>query len=583
MKRNRTTPMSGAFSAAGGEGPGEGAEQVAKVAGQGLERRALLVLGMHRSGTSALTGLLSALGCDGPATPMQGNAGNPKGYFESVPLMELHDRLLASAGSDWRDYRPFPESWMHSPKAQEYRGKLREAIASEYGDSGFFVVKDPRICRFVPLWTDVLLSMKIQPVAILTHRNPVEVAQSLTTRNGFPQDYGLLLWLRHVLDAEAASRGLARAFTSFDRLTQDWSASARDLGRALGITWPRYSASNAAELRGFVDSGLRHHHRPPQEVLEDDLIAGWVRDSYGILERWAAGDAAQGDRKRLDRIRRAFDEGTQVFGPLVAPEGSGGPGQGDLVRERDEARAELQQTDEALAERTAALARTEAENDTRRHELAEAASALAQRKAELDDLHHETEGLRAALADALAQRDGLAGELADAEARIAALAARKQRQDQDMARLQGLIFDYQDESQARRKDLSQAQDRITDLEHRLRRQGAATARLEDAAAGREAELSRLRKVLETERAGAGKKLAAAQGQLARAREQVAARDQQILAREKAARQAAARQERELAAARAALRLAQADNKALLASTSWRITAPMRWLRTRLRG
>lgn len=62
-------------------------------------RQALLVLGMHRSGTSALTGVLAKLGATPPLTPMPDNEFNPKGYWVLHPLAMLHERILRSAGS----------------------------------------------------------------------------------------------------------------------------------------------------------------------------------------------------------------------------------------------------------------------------------------------------------------------------------------------------------------------------------------------------------------------------------------------------------------------------------------------------
>lgn len=535
--------------------------------GKGLERQALMVMGMHRSGTSALAGLLSALGCDGPATPMKANESNPKGYFESSRLMVLHDEILLSAGSSWRDYRPFPQSWLKSPKAQEYRGKLRALIEAEYGDSSFFVVKDPRICRFLPLWTDTLLSMKIQPLAIMTHRNPIEVARSLVARENYPLDYGLLLWLRHVLDAEADSRNLARAFTSFDRLTDNWAGSAQELAHGLGITWPRYSPVNAVELREFVDVNLRHHRQPAQAVLENDLIAGWIRDSYAILERWVAGDTAPGDRKQLDRIRQAFDESAQVFGPLVSHQDPAAVGR--LTSERDVARKKLQEADRALTEQAAALARTEAENQAQAHELKGAASRLAQRKAELDDLRQEIDAVQADRAAAQAGRDDLARRLEEAE-------AGKGRQDREMGQVRA---------------------QLQELRKQLETRDAALALQEEAAARHSVELAGLQDRMDAERAAADQNLAAAQEQLARARQRITVQEDRILAQIKANREVSGRIEslrrshvdelskrkKELERMRESLRAVREDNRALLESTSWRMTAPFRWIVTKLCG
>jgi SAM-dependent methyltransferase len=267
-----------------------------------FDRKAILVLGMHRSGTSALSGLLATIGCDGPANPMPATSMNPKGYFESDPIYRLHEEMFLSAGTSWDDFRPFPQDWLHSPKADEFRSKMQEVVASEYGDSSLFVVKDPRICRIVPFWSDVLVGMGIQPLAVHTHRNPLEVATSLVERDLMDRAYGEFLWLCHVIEAEHGSRQLPRAFTSYDRLLKNWVPEVRRLSKALGLTWPRFTAANASTHENFVEPKLRHFVSDPGAVLENDLLSDWIRDTFSILENWAADGASAADYPKLDAV-----------------------------------------------------------------------------------------------------------------------------------------------------------------------------------------------------------------------------------------------------------------------------------------
>src|SRR3954467_12423515 len=117
-----------------------------------LKRRAILVLGMHRSGTSALSGVACSLGGSAPNNLLPANFANPSGYWESWPLVQAHDELLASADSSWDDWRELDPRWYVSDAAQRSRIRLQETIRSEYDHNPLFVVKDPRICRFLPLF-----------------------------------------------------------------------------------------------------------------------------------------------------------------------------------------------------------------------------------------------------------------------------------------------------------------------------------------------------------------------------------------------------------------------------------------------
>src|SRR5262245_37750610 len=77
-------------------------------------RQALLVLGMHRSGTSAITRIFNLLGADLPKNLMSSGPGNELGHWESNDLVIIHDDLLTSAGSKWDDWRAFNPDWYES-------------------------------------------------------------------------------------------------------------------------------------------------------------------------------------------------------------------------------------------------------------------------------------------------------------------------------------------------------------------------------------------------------------------------------------------------------------------------------------
>ena len=117
---------------------------------------AILVLGAHRSGTSSIAGILDGLGCQGPKTPLEKNQWNEKGFFESRPIVCLNDKVLAAAGSKWDDWRPLCADWQKSPRFNEFRGQAMQEIVSEFGDSSLIYIKDPRICRLLPFWKEVL-------------------------------------------------------------------------------------------------------------------------------------------------------------------------------------------------------------------------------------------------------------------------------------------------------------------------------------------------------------------------------------------------------------------------------------------
>jgi hypothetical protein len=158
-------------------------------------RDGYLILGMHRSGTSGLSGILSKLGISPPQTLMRADPGNEKGYFESVPLMHLHDEILASAGTRWDDWRLFHPEWYETASASALREKAVAILKSEFSDSAAFFLKDPRVCRFAPFWLSIFQEQNVTPRIVIPFRSPLEVALSLRKRDDFSINQGLLLWL----------------------------------------------------------------------------------------------------------------------------------------------------------------------------------------------------------------------------------------------------------------------------------------------------------------------------------------------------------------------------------------------------
>ena len=387
-------------------------------------RSAVVVLGVHRSGTSALAGVLGQLGCDLPQSLMPPNENNPRGYFESNKVYQFNDALLASAGSSWDDWQEFNPGWIRSQRAEEFRTRARAVLAEEFGTSPLFVLKDPRICRFAPFWLDLLGQEGCRPLVVCTHRNPLDVANSLARREGWPAAFGLLLWLRNVVDAEVGSRGRARCFTSYDRLMENWAAAVQGLQERLDIVLPRQSDSVAAEIEAFLSRDLQHFRKGPEQTIANPLLSGWIRESYGILERWATEGERKADHAAFDRIRSELNQAAPAFGRLVQTVLTAGQDLreaqatlGETKAEADGLRGDLAARQQALQQAQATLDETKAEADGLRGDLAARQQVLQQAQAALDETKAEADGLRGDLAarqQALQQAEATLAEVRQA-------------------------------------------------------------------------------------------------------------------------------------------------------------------------
>lgn len=221
--------------------------------GHAAQRHAIVVAGMHRSGTSALTRTLSLRGATLPRRLLRPAPDNEAGFWEPREIVAIHDELLASAGSSWDDFSEFPQHWFASASAGSFKTRLVATLWEEFGPAPLFIVKDPRICRIVPLWLSVLDELGAAPLFVIPIRNPFEVAASLKQRNGFPETTSLLLWLRHFLAAERDTRGFRRSFVAYEHLLSDWGKVVDGIARDLHIHWPRRSVAFDLEIDSFLD------------------------------------------------------------------------------------------------------------------------------------------------------------------------------------------------------------------------------------------------------------------------------------------------------------------------------------------
>ncbi|MHC4220023.1 MAG: glycosyltransferase, partial [Planctomycetota bacterium] len=231
-------------------------------------RHGVIILGMHRSGTSAMAGTLRLLGVELGPRLMPGRVDdNTKGFFEHDDVVNAHDRLLASAGYTWDDPRSLPPQHLTGDEALPFCRELAEILRTTFSGAALWAVKDPRLCRLLPAWSRILDDIGCTPRFVVIHRRASEVAASLHRRDGFSREKSALLWADHVLQAERYTRGHRRVLVSFDRLLQDPATTLEAVARMLELTWPRPWAEAAHEVADFLTPAPRHQ-------LADDGAAG---------------------------------------------------------------------------------------------------------------------------------------------------------------------------------------------------------------------------------------------------------------------------------------------------------------------
>lgn len=276
---------------------------------------ALLVLGMHRSGTSALTGALGLLGVqlsENLFAPQRGV--NDKGFFEHGDIGDTHDDILLELASRWDDVLPLPDNWWSEPALAVHRARLLRIVRRDFAKARMWGIKDPRVCRLLPLWQTLLEQLPVQTHYLLALRHPLEVARSLQRRDGFSREKALLLWLDHNIEAERLSRGGNRALVTYDGLLQNPIVELQRIESELGIRFPNSVSSREGQLRDFLTADLRHHD---ESSVADATTVGQLADRlYRLLVDGTAG-AGEVDLDAVDRVAAEVRDYRGSFPPLL--------------------------------------------------------------------------------------------------------------------------------------------------------------------------------------------------------------------------------------------------------------------------
>jgi len=285
-----------------------------------MTREALLVLGMHRSGTSALTRVLSLMSAALPRDLMRVHEDNPTGYWESRRIAHFNNDLLASAGGHWDSDGRIPNEWFsdESARAAQYR-QARTLLLEEFGATPLFVLKDPRLCVLFPFWEKVLATEGIDVRVILCLRGASEVADSLAARfnnaalhpAAIPaRSRSLLLWLRYLLDAERTTRHVPRIAVDYSALLSDWRTELSSLqGLSTRIAVPALGHSTAQEIDLFLNPQGRRH-TGGSNTEKGGIFFASVMDAVRI----AASGGPSG--VFLEELAQDFDRLLGGFAPL---------------------------------------------------------------------------------------------------------------------------------------------------------------------------------------------------------------------------------------------------------------------------
>lgn len=279
------------------------------------ESRPVVILGMHRSGTSVVAQMIHALGvyAGQPNELQPPDMFNPTGYWEYREAVQLNGEILEELGATWYDMADADLSRLTDVQRADYVARARSVVQSLMG-RGPFLLKDPRMAALLPLWREVLQT----PVFVIAWRDPMAVARSLATRDKQPLLRSLAAWEHHYRSLLRDTEGLPRLLVSYEDLLADPKRVAHELNAALtelgieGLSIPSDDRLAQIVNLDFNRSGPRAQAEETLLTEDQRALLAALR-SGAVLHETVAPPSARTltlltEGRRLDELGDRIDE-----------------------------------------------------------------------------------------------------------------------------------------------------------------------------------------------------------------------------------------------------------------------------------
>ncbi len=253
-----------------------------------LDNKLIVVLGMHRSGTSVITRGLQVLGVelgDNLMPPYEGN--NTRGFWEDVDINALNIEMLHSLSSDWHFLTPIQPADVDTLAGNGYLQRAVQLLQKKTAAAKVFGFKDPRVAKLLPFWKKVFADgqMKVDYVVVIRH--PLSVRDSLAKRDGFEVEKSHLLWLEHVISSLVGTDGENRVLVDYDTFMRMPEPELTRIAKELQLSM------DAAELQKFqsefLDHQLQHTIYQLNELMLDRQSPPLMQEVYSSLLDPATG------------------------------------------------------------------------------------------------------------------------------------------------------------------------------------------------------------------------------------------------------------------------------------------------------
>jgi hypothetical protein len=258
------------------------------------QQKVVCILGMHRSGTSAVTRIANLIGVHLGADNslrVEPAPDNAKGHWEHKEIALINETILQRFGGSWHEPRLMPDEWEKSPVIDDLRNDARQLIEEQFSSLNLWGWKDPRTCLTLPFWQQFVSNAHY----VLCLRNPVDVANSLQQRNEFPAEKSFQLWSTYVCSALKYTDGKPRLTVFFEDLIRSPS---QEIKRIAEFLEQPEDVGKRDALKSLIESELQHHSSPLAGIISQSSAERSANALY-LAQRICANASAADSIEQL--------------------------------------------------------------------------------------------------------------------------------------------------------------------------------------------------------------------------------------------------------------------------------------------
>lgn len=260
-------------------------------------KKMIVVIGMHRSGTSTVMNALACLGVSLGDNLLPPGVDNPKGFFEDKSVNDLNIEMLDAIGQTWFSLSLVRDEDIDKLIALGYVEKAIALLDDKTRNTSVFGFKDPRVSKLLKFWKLVFARMNCEVQYVLCLRHPLSVANSLLKRNKSPIQKGYLLWLSYNMSIVTESQDLRLIALDYDQLMESPITHIQFLAEQLGFTANMELANQFANE--FLDKELRHTSFDESALVNDPRCPAVVAKAHALLNKMLTVDNQKANAELL--------------------------------------------------------------------------------------------------------------------------------------------------------------------------------------------------------------------------------------------------------------------------------------------